>query len=134
MGKRVLIIDSNTDTRAVVTSAISRAHIVSHAFDGDEAQAMLTEASERLTPYDLVVIDLDLPGISGLEVVSLLRLLEEPRKLAGMPLGTKVLALSESPDGQLIYGANALACDSFLVKPVDKARLREEVQRLCPPD
>jgi CheY-like chemotaxis protein len=134
MGKRVLIIDNNSDTRSVVLSAIPTAHIVSHASHGDEAQAMLAEASERLTPYHLVIIDLDLPGISGLEVVSLLRLLEEPRKLAGRPLTTKILALSDSPNGELIYGANALACDVFLVKPVDLARLQEAVEQLCPLD
>lgn len=134
MGKRVLVVEDSDERRSALLAAIPSAHVITYASSGDEAQALIADASERLTPYDLVVIDIDLPGVSGLEVVSLLRQLEEPRKLAGGQGGTKVLVLSDNPDGQLIYSANALACESFLVKPLDEEKLKREVERLCPLD
>jgi len=134
MGKRVLVVEDSEEGRSALLAAIPAAHVITYSNSGDEAQALITDASERLTPYDLVVIDIDLPGISGLEVVSLLRQLEEPRKLAGGLKGTRVLILSDNPDGQLIYSANALACESFLVKPLDRDKLKRELDRLCPLD
>jgi CheY-like chemotaxis protein len=134
MGKRVLIVEDSDEQRSALLCAVPRAHVLTYASSGDEAQALIADASERLTPYDLVVIDIDLPGVSGLEVISLLRQLEEPRKLAGSGGRTKVLILSDSPDGQMIYSADALACDGFMVKPLDEDKLKREVERLCPLD
>jgi CheY-like chemotaxis protein len=83
MGKRVLVVEDSEEGRSALLAAIPAAYVITYSNSWDEAQALIADASERLTPYDLVVIDIDLPGVSGLEVVSLLRQLEEPRKLAG---------------------------------------------------
>ncbi len=61
---RVLVVDDDHTVREVVVSYLRAArHDVDEAVDGEQALAMLGER-----PADLVVLDLMLPGIDGLEV------------------------------------------------------------------
>ena len=99
--------------------------------DGEDTVRWLVDASERLNPFDLLVLDLELPKLDGLNVLSLLRSLEEPRRLAGGRC-TRVLVVSERPEAHEIYSAHTLLCDGFLVKPLEAKKVARELERLCP--
>ena len=61
---RVLVVDDDPTVREVVVSYLRAAqHDVVAAADGESVAALV-----RATPADLVVLDLMLPGIDGLEV------------------------------------------------------------------
>jgi DNA-binding response OmpR family regulator len=65
----VLVVDDDHTVREVVVSYLKAAgHIVAEAADGENALALISA-----TPVDLVVLDLMLPGIGGLEVCRQLR-------------------------------------------------------------
>jgi DNA-binding NarL/FixJ family response regulator len=78
-----------------------------------------------------LILDLQMTGMPGLEVFSLLRSLEEPRKLAG-GVTTRVLIVTESTEGRFIYGAHSMSCDGYLVKPLEVERFKEALDRVCP--
>jgi two-component system chemotaxis response regulator CheY len=128
---RILIAQQDAETVAIVRAAITPEHVVVEANDGDATALLITEASERGSPFDLLILDLQMPGMPGLEVLALLRSLEEPRKLAG-GVTTRVLIVSESTSGRFIYGAHAMSCDGYLVKPLDVDKFREALDRVCP--
>ena len=66
---RVLVVDDDHTVREVVVSYLRAArHDVDEAVDGEQAIATMADR-----PADLVVLDLMLPGIDGLEVCSRLR-------------------------------------------------------------
>jgi DNA-binding response OmpR family regulator len=66
---RVLVVDDDPTVREVVVSYLKAAqHDVVEAVDGESVAVILRE-----TPVDLVVLDLMLPGIDGLEVCRRLR-------------------------------------------------------------
>ena len=66
---RVLVVDDDLTVREVVVSYLRAAgHVVDEAADGESALTTMGE-----TPADLVVLDLMLPGIDGLEVCRRLR-------------------------------------------------------------
>ena len=66
---RVLVVDDDPTVREVVAGYLSRAGLtVDEAADGMDALAQA-----RHTPPDLVVLDLMLPGLDGLEVLRRLR-------------------------------------------------------------
>jgi DNA-binding response OmpR family regulator len=66
---RVLVVDDDRTVREVVVSYLrAHQHEVVEAADGEEALRVMRE-----TPADLVVLDLMLPGIDGLEVCRRLR-------------------------------------------------------------
>lgn len=128
---RILIAQQDEETVNAIRSAITPEHIIVEAYDGDGAAVLITDASERGVPYDLLILDLQMPGMPGLEVLSLLRSLEEPRKLAG-GVTTRVLIVSESTAGRFIYGAHSMSCEGYLVKPLDVSKFKEALDRVCP--
>lgn len=88
---------------------------VTGATTGEEALRLIAG-----DPPDLVLLDLDLPGISGLEVAQ--RLKADPA-LAPIP----VVAISASVMKQERDQAIAAGCVAFVEKPFDIQRLRQVV-------
>jgi CheY-like chemotaxis protein len=68
-GKRVLVVDDEPNARSMIAKILKeeRADVVGAA-SGDEAMAMIA-----LSPPDLVLLDLMMPGMSGFEMVARLR-------------------------------------------------------------
>ena len=81
------------------------------ARDGDEA---LRELDRR--PAALAVLDLDMPGLNGIELTAAIR--ATPNS-ARMPI-LVVTATGGAPDWRLL---SSLGADGFLVKPIDPMAL-----------
>ena len=90
------------------------------AINGVEAVKTLSEGP----PPSLVVLDLKLPRMSGLEVLEWMR--TQP-KLAGMPAVVLTSSVLESDHRR----ARALGVLAFIVKPVEAAPLREVVAAMA---
>jgi len=73
-----------------------------------------------LTPYDLLLLDYDLPGVNGLELVSRARRLVHRAR-------TPIVVLSATPIGAAAREAGA---DVFLQKPQDVTSLVETISQL----
>ena len=73
--KHVLIVDDSPVNRAVLDAFLKRAGVVSidHAGDGAEALEKLDAAVGAGQPHDLVLSDLWMPNINGLELIEKLR-------------------------------------------------------------
>ncbi|OLC56261.1 MAG: hypothetical protein AUH85_06915 [Chloroflexi bacterium 13_1_40CM_4_68_4] len=72
---------------------------------------------------DLVITDVNLPGMSGLQLV---RRLKGDAKLRRIPV--LVLSGHAMPEDEQV--ARMAGCDGYLVKPAEGQRLRAEVERL----
>lgn len=73
-GRRLLLVDDDRGLRHVLSSLLTKAgHIVESAGDGPEAVRRLEH-----DPFDIVLLDLGLPGMSGLEVLAHARALPVP--------------------------------------------------------
>jgi two-component system, OmpR family, response regulator len=91
-------------------------HAVDVAAEGDEGQMLA-----MVHDYDVIVLDLDLPGRSGLEVLEYMR--QHGR-------ATPVIILTAaSAEDDLVHGLNAGA-DDYLAKPFSVAELRARVRAL----
>lgn len=118
---RILVIDDVTGVRKTVAAILRRAgHDVSEAEDG----ALGLTAAERFRP-DLVVTDLLMPVVDGIEVIDRLKSMG-----AASP---RVLAMSGG--GALVAAEEALSlarssADATLRKPFDATELNEAVDRL----
>jgi DNA-binding response OmpR family regulator len=113
---RVLVVDDDTTVREVVVSYLRAAgHDVVEAADGEEA---LASQSDRRA--DLVVLDLMLPGISGLDVCRRLR------ATGDVPI-IMLTARSEEPDR--VNGLESGA-DDYVSKPFSPRELTLRVDRV----
>ena len=114
---RVLLVEDDPMMGQAVKIAISQAGYAVDLIDSAED----AEAALDTTPYDLVVLDINLPGKSGLEMVSELR-----KRRKDIP----VLALTaRDTTKQKVEGLNA-GVDDYLVKPFDLEELLARMQAL----
>jgi CheY-like chemotaxis protein len=91
---------------------------ITHYKDGVEALESLTNLASP--PPDVIVLDLNMPRMSGLEVLSSLR---QNQALSKVPIA--VLTSSLAPEER--QEAHRLGADRFLCKPVDLYEYLSEV-------
>lgn len=104
-----------------VEDAAGCAEVLAVALGGYELEVAgsAEEALEwlRAKRYELVITDVNLPGMDGLALAERLR---------GMP----VIVVSGSPEAELEQRARAAGARAFLAKPYSPAELRRRVQEL----
>ena len=113
---RVLVVDDQPDVLAAHVRLLERdGHRVTVAPDGETA---LRLASEDLP--DVIILDVDMPGMDGFEVVRRLRAM---RRTALVP----VLFLSGQGEAPRKVKGLELGADDFILKPVDYSELKARI-------
>jgi two-component system response regulator HydG len=115
---RVLVVDDDPDIAMFVRAAVERAGMVAQTCN-DPLEALTVVARE---PFDAVVTDIQMPGMSGLEFLDRLRQLHPHLPVA-------VMTAHASVD----YAIDALRrqADEFLVKPMRKDDIVTTVRRIA---
>ena len=117
---RVLVVDDEAGLRrALAANLTARGYEVDLAGTGEEALAL----AARRHP-DVVILDLGLPGIDGVEVV---------RGLRGWS-GVPILILSARDSEPAKVAALDAGADDYVTKPFGLARVRAAVRRAAPAD
>ena len=108
----VLIIDDSATTRMFY-----RATLESAGFAVDEATNGF-EGLEKtmLAPFDLVIVDINMPKMDGLEFLAQLRRREEVRSLPAIVISTQQRAQDRAR-------AHAAGANAYVVKPIDPQAL-----------
>ncbi len=113
----VLIVDDNELNRDMLSRRLERQnYVVGIAENGEQA----LERIER-EPWDLVLLDVTMPGLSGLEVLKVIRSQKSPAELPVI----MVTARQESTD---IVQALNLGANDYVTKPIDFAVVLARVQ------
>jgi len=113
----ILVVEDDRALREFLSIALSDEFSVAVAVNGDEA----VEVAQRVRP-DVILLDVMLPGRSGLDV---LRLLRADPELHDVPV-LVMTAFSDIEPGE----AEAAGANSFLAKPFDLAELIAAVKEL----
>ncbi|MDZ8053590.1 MAG: response regulator [Aulosira sp. ZfuVER01] len=129
--KMILLVEDNPDDEALAIRALRRNHISNEivvARDGVEALDFLfgtgVHAGRDISIKPTVILlDLKLPRIDGLEV---LRRLRADRRTSVLP----VVILTTSSEEQDLLKSYTLGCNSYIRKPVDFIQFTEAVRQL----
>lgn len=114
---KILIVDDEINIRELVRFNLEKAgYTVAEASDGDHAATMA-----RLDKPDLVILDLMLPGIDGLEVC---RLLKGQRETSGIPI---IMLTAKNEEIDKIIGLE-LGADDYMTKPFSARELIARVK------
>ncbi|MFC1420922.1 response regulator transcription factor [Streptacidiphilus cavernicola] len=115
---RVLVAEDHAIlARTIATGLRRQSMAVDLAASGDQAERMCL-----LAPYDVLILDRDLPVMTGDEVCRSLRALEDP------PLILMLTAAGTLEDK--VYGLEELGADDYLAKPFDFSELVARVRAL----
>ncbi|MFZ1908777.1 MAG: response regulator [Burkholderiales bacterium] len=118
----VLIVDDHEPTRLLVGRILSQELGVRVVLAGTCEQA-LHLAGE--TVYDVILLDLLMPGVGGFGVLKRLRMDSANR-------ATPVVVLSVMADEESILRCKVLGANTFDAKPVERERVAEAVGDLLP--
>lgn len=119
--KVILIVDDSADNRVLYGSLLEFfGYEVVEACNGDEG---VRRARERHP--DLIVMDVAMPVMNGLEAT---RLLKGDPRTSGIPL--VIVSAHDTPS--IRHEAERAGCDSYLTKPAPPMRILEELERLLP--
>ncbi|MBN8263322.1 MAG: response regulator [Xanthomonadales bacterium] len=115
---RTLVADDHAANRMVLQGVLQKAgHRVFVADDGEAALDALA-ASE----FDLALVDLHMPGLSGVDLIRQLRVME-----AGSPRRTPVVVLSADATPEAVQACTTAGARAFLTKPFVVARLLDVI-------
>ena len=123
--KTILLVEDNADDEQLTLRAMRQSevpNIIRVARDGAEALEHLFGAQSRKLP-DLVLLDLKLPKVNGLEVLQAIR--SEP-KTKSLP----VVILTSSDEDRDIIESYSLGANSYIRKPVDFDEFIDAVRQL----
>ncbi len=123
--KTILLVEDNADDEQLTLRALRQSDIpnmIRVARDGAEAIDFLF-GKDALTLPDLVLLDLKLPKISGLEVLQKIRSEDRSRALP-------VVILTSSDEERDIVKSYDLGANSYIRKPVDFDEFIDSVRQL----
>ena len=117
--KKIVVVDDNAASRELIRELLdSPDHSIMEAADGREALDLILRSGP-----DLVLLDIQLPGLDGYSVVRSLR--QDPR-FARLKI-VAVTAFAMQGDRERVLTAGF---DRYVTKPIDTHHLEEQVQEL----
>jgi two-component system, chemotaxis family, chemotaxis protein CheY len=118
--KRLLIVDDSKLMRDMVAACLRPLGAVAFEFAGTGLEAIERLA---LASFDMMVLDLNMPDVGGVEVVEFVRSQDRLRELPILIVTTR----GDDDSRAQVLGAGA---SSFLAKPFAPAEILDEVRRL----
>ncbi len=128
--KRILLVEDNPNDAELTLTALAKhnlANDVTWVHDGEEALDFLycrgKHAGESCNNLAVVLLDLKLPKVDGLEV---LRTIKSDDRLRSIP----VVVLTSSREERDLVESYRLGVNAYVVKPVDFAEFMNAVKEL----
>lgn len=115
MSIRLLVADDDPLMRTLVAITLSDVADVAEAADGIEALDRL-----RREHFDLLLLDWDMPGCNGVEILNALR-----QQGCTTPV---IMVTAKNERGNVLQALHANASD-YLIKPFETATLRQKVKK-----
>jgi PAS domain S-box-containing protein len=127
-GLSILVAEDNEINALLMRSLLTRlGHHSVIATNGAEALESWAAARSAGTPYDLVLMDIQMPQLDGIEAAKRIRKHEAEQPGAR----TAILALTANTLVEDRYACFEAGMDGFLIKPLDREKLEEALSSLA---
>lgn len=125
---KILIVDDDLTSAKLLTHLLKSVGECVTATDGEEAIALVQESYDRNAPFDLIFLDIMMPRVNGQEALIEIRHYE-----AGTDFSPKIIMTTALSDADNVMRAFKEKCDAYLVKPISKDTLFEQLKKLGVP-
>lgn len=126
---KILIVEDNLINRELMKLIMAKYGSCDVAVDGVQAVEKFKYAIDIGEPYDLICLDIVLPGIDGQEVLNRVRQYEVEMKRDGLN-GVKVIMTTAMSDSLNVKKAFVEQCDGYLLKPIDEKKIEDMINKL----
>jgi len=127
---RVLVVDDDYVSRSKLKAVLSSFADCDAAPDGEIALKMFQKAHEESVPYDLITMDIDMPGMSGQDVIQQIRQWEHEHQVCQQGKEAKILMVTVKSDPRSIVTSFRDGCEWYLIKPVTKEKVLDAFERV----
>lgn len=118
MARRILLVEDNTDNRAIYRTILEHSgYVVVEAENGAEGLRLAREGAP-----DLILMDISIPIVDGWEAT---RILKADDATKGIP----IIALTAHALAADRQKASEVGCDGYLAKPCEPRKVVAEVER-----
>ncbi|MEZ4388838.1 MAG: response regulator [Candidatus Krumholzibacteriia bacterium] len=121
---KILVVEDDFISRRLLCRYLQAVGDCDVAVNGNEAIGAFKQALLSEDRYDLVCLDIMMPGMDGQETLKRLRALEAERGL-GADGRAKVIMTTALEDHDNVMSAFSNACDGYVVKPIEKKKFLE---------
>lgn len=126
---KALIVDDNASDRLVVKAILNqlRLETVHEAEDGTIAENKLLVATDMREPYDVIVLDWNMPRTGGMKLLQIVRANSKLKNV-------KVIIMTGSSNREVVEEAMKSGVRDFIVKPVQAPLLKQKLEALFEKD
>ncbi|MCC8978682.1 PAS domain-containing hybrid sensor histidine kinase/response regulator [Bradyrhizobium acaciae] len=127
-GLSILVAEDNEINALLMRSLLTRlGHNVVITTNGEHAMESWLSARSAGTPYDIVLMDIQMPRLNGIETTKQIRSHEAGQSIRRTP----ILALTANTLVEDRYACFEAGMDGFLIKPLDREKLEEALAGLA---
>lgn len=127
---KCLIVDDDELGRELIIQYLEGIADCDTASNGHEALELFKASLERESPYDLIMLDLLMPGMDGYETGSMIRQLEKERGLSATSGVNIIIISSVNTPKEIIQAYMTAQSAAHLNKPVSPEKLRKTLMTL----
>lgn len=125
---KTLVVEDDFTSRLLLQEMLKEFGDVHVAINGDEALSAVKKAYEEGKPYDLICLDIMMSPTDGQTGLRQIRMYEESRGIRSRQ-GAKIVMTTSLGDMRNVMQAYSNLCDGYLVKPIDKGQLLQELKK-----
>ena len=122
---KVIVIDDMPTMVKIISRMLQNIGFknIKTAKDGKEAWQMLQEATERKDPYQFIVSDWNMPNMTGLELLKLVRASTDYAK-------TPFLMITAESEKEQVVVAISAGVTNYIAKPFTPPTLEEKIKKI----
>lgn len=123
--QKILVVDDMNTMRKVIKNMLVKlgCNNISEANDGIPAWKMIEEAHERGEPYQFILSDWNMPGMTGLDLLKKVRADERFKKVPFL------MVTAEGEQGNVVTAVQA-GVSNFIVKPFNNKTLLDKIEKI----
>jgi len=126
---KILIVDDDFTTRLLLQAMLKNYGMAHIAVNGREAVDAVRTAIDTHKPYNLICLDIMMPGMDGQAALKQIREMEEEAGVGRLDRA-KIVMTTSLGDQENVLKAIAGHCDGYLVKPYSRETLHDRLREL----
>jgi two-component system chemotaxis response regulator CheY len=130
---KTLIVEDEFTGRAILQGILGGFGDCHVAVSAEEAVHAFKNSFQASVPYDLICMDIHLPGMNGIEAVKEIRDFEETHGVLSSQ-GVKILMATAIDKPHEVVESFKSLCDGYLIKPISAQALFEKLKALKLPN
>ena len=119
---KILYVEDEDDAREVLEKSLKRiSDFVDIADNGVNGYLKFQENFSKNTPYDLIITDINMPKLSGLEMITKIKESDDE---------IPIILITAKNEREILIESLELGVSSYMLKPIDFIKLHENIKKI----